>query len=137
MDNKLVILVVEDDVPMQDVLLMFLKSFRDVTIWQATDFNAALSLTRTSPRIDLLLCDVHLRGTEDGIHLADYAVAAHPHVAVVLLSADEPDYVRPHSATYAYIQKPFDRHQLTHHIDAAFLNLRTRLSVGKLSGESI
>lgn len=126
MNNMLVVLIVEDHPGILDSLRVFVRSFLNVQIACASSFLPAIALIAASDRIDLLLCDALLRGEMTGIDVAEVAVATHPEIAVVMLSADSPDQIEGLTDRYSFARKPFGRDEITRHIDTAFIKLRAR-----------
>jgi len=124
MNDRLVVLIVEDHPAVLDSLKLFVESFLDVEIHSADSFKAAAVCINALERIDLLLCDVLLPGVLSGVDVAETAVYSHPDVAVVLLSADPQDEIEGLTDRYSFLQKPFGRDAMTLHIDNAFLRLR-------------
>ncbi|WP_458071175.1 response regulator [Rhodanobacter sp. BL-MT-08] len=125
MDNRLVVLIVEDHREVLDALKLFVESLPDVDILLADSYLSAVAWIGRESRIDLLLCDVLLPGAMNGIDVADVAVTAHPAIAVVLLSADAQADIEGLTDRYSFVQKPFGREAVTQQIDRAFLRLRT------------
>jgi len=124
MNDRLVVLIVEDHPAVLDSLKLFVESFEDVQIYSADSFSAAVVCIDATAQIDLLLCDVLLPGMMNGLDVAEAAVNAHPNIAVVLLSADPPDEIPRLTGRYSFLRKPFGRDAITEHIDKAFLRLR-------------
>jgi len=126
MNDRLVVLIVEDHPAVLDSLKLFVESLPEVHILAADSFLSAAVWINATKRIDLLLCDVLLPGAMDGIDVAEVAVNTHPDVAVVLLSADPMDQINGLTDRYSFAQKPFGCEAITQHIDSAFLRLRAR-----------
>ncbi|GAB4397962.1 MAG: hypothetical protein OHK0048_08010 [Rhodoferax sp.] len=108
------ILVIDDEAPIRENLLRFLR-LEGLTVEEAADGHAALAMLRSRP-FDLVFCDVmmpHCDGFEVLRHMqADAALCAIP---VVFLSASaEPEKLQDGLAMGArlYITKPFNLHQL-------------------------
>lgn len=108
------ILVVDDEAPIRENLLRFLR-LEGMAVEEAADGHAALALLRAKP-FDLVFCDVmmpHCDGFEVLRHMQ-----ADPHlraIPLVFLSASaEPEKLQDGLAMGArrYITKPFNLHQL-------------------------
>lgn len=123
MKTQLVVLLVEDDHNVLDSLRLFVESLSNVEIWTAFDFSQATIVLMAQPRIDLLLCDVVLRGNLTGIDVACAAVDVHPQVAVVMFSAEEKINVLGLTDRYSFVRKPFGVQTITQQIDEAFARL--------------
>jgi DNA-binding NtrC family response regulator len=125
-NKTLNVLIVEDHPDILDSLRTFLRSFPNVQVACASSFLPATALIAASDRLDLLLCDVFLRGEMSGIDVAEVAVTTHPDIAVVMLSAEPPETIEGLTERYSFAKKPFGGEEITHHIDTAFLKLRGR-----------
>jgi two-component system, response regulator PdtaR len=80
-----VILVVEDEILIRLGLVddLILARFR---VLQASDADEALRILRTSEAVDLLLTDVWMPGSMDGLQLAVVARAMRPQLRIAILS---------------------------------------------------
>lgn len=76
----------------------------------------ALALIERGERFDLLLSDVVMPGSLDGVALVRYAQSADPDMAVALMSGFAPDADAIHAADVVFLRKPFNRQAL---LDAA------------------
>jgi CheY-like chemotaxis protein len=124
MEKRFFVLVVEDDSDVLDALKLYVESFSNASLLSANGYLAAATWLNGMERIDLILCDVILRGEMDGIDVAELAVKMHPDIAVVLFSADPKSSIERLSDRYSFVRKPFGREEITQHIDKAFLRLR-------------
>ena len=79
------ILVVEDELL---VRMMVCDSFRDAGFQVIEAFNAdeAISILRSGVRIDLMLSDVRMPGSMDGLGLLKYALEMFPTLPVIMTS---------------------------------------------------
>jgi CheY-like chemotaxis protein len=108
------ILVVDDEAPIRDNLIRFLR-LEGYAVQEAADGLQALERLRTHP-CDLVLCDVmmpHCNGFE--LLAAMQADAALKHIPLVFLSASaEPEKLQEGLAMGArhYITKPFNLQRL-------------------------
>ena len=84
MNSKRTILIVDDDRDTRDGLARALSgAYRTVV---AADAESAMAALAADPSIALMLSDVRMPGA-DGVSLMKAAKAAHPHLAVILLTA--------------------------------------------------
>ncbi|MFW6089320.1 MAG: ATP-binding protein, partial [Gemmatimonadota bacterium] len=108
-DGTETILVVEDEVPVRDVVLRSLRT-RGYEVLEAEDGAAALALLESHEGdIDLLLTDVVLPGI-GGRELAERVVELRPDVRILFMSGYTDDVILHHnlrSADFDLLQKPF------------------------------
>lgn len=106
-DLAIRVLVVEDEPIYADQLELYLQDLGCEFIGPATDARTALSLFRTEV-VDLVLLDVHLRGSVDGIELAGQLRALRPVPLIFLTSrADDDAFARARPlGPAAYLIKP-------------------------------
>ncbi|MBN9430538.1 MAG: PAS domain S-box protein [Burkholderiales bacterium] len=83
------ILVVEDDEPVREVALAFLKRL-GYRVLEAADANGALQILQQTPQVDLLFTDVILRGGVNGPALAREALRRYPGLRIVFTSGYAP-----------------------------------------------
>lgn len=128
MFNRLVVLIVEDHPGVMDSMERMIETWPSVDVLSASGFLDAAAWINRATRIDLLLCDVRLPGGMDGITVADLAVDAHPHVAVLLFSADAKSEIKGLRNRYSFLRKPFSRKDIIEHVDNAFMKLQDNQS---------
>lgn len=118
------ILIVEDEAIIAMELEDRLERLGYEIVAQVSDSDAAIAIA-ASEKPDLVLMDIHLHGSRDGIETAA-AIRRQREVAIVYVSAhaDEPTLERARSTGLAgYLIKPFRADQLRAVIDVA---LRSR-----------
>src|SRR5262245_59676433 len=105
------ILLVEDELLIRLMMADQLKS-RGFAIIEEADADEAVSMLSGGISFDLLLADVQMPGTLDGVELARLIRAKHPSVKVILGSAHIPlpDWAE---AADAICGKPYDLAELT------------------------
>ena len=105
------ILLVEDELLIRLMLADQLKSL-GFTIIEAADGDEALAMLSDGLSFDLLLADVKMPGTVDGVELARLVRAKEPSAKVILGSAHIPlpDWTR---AADALCGKPYNLAELT------------------------
>ena len=126
MGPRLTVLIVEDHPGVRDTLERMAETYPNVDVLSANTFLSAAVLVRSTPQIDLLICDVCLPGEMTGVDLAEVATATHLEIAVVMISADPQRDIERMKACYAFIQKPFGRNDLIEHMDSAIFRLNNR-----------
>lgn len=124
------ILIVEDDAIISMEIAERLKRMGyDVIGIVATGEEAIISAARNRP--DLVLMDIHLRGSMDGTEAAG-RITSQIDVPVIYITAysDQETRDRAHNVlSYGYIIKPFNDQQLLCAIDMAFSNHVLHLKV--------
>jgi CheY-like chemotaxis protein len=100
------ILLVEDDILERLTTADELRGSGFVVI-EAANADEALAILQTSPQIDLVITDVRMPGSVDGIGLAVAMRSSWPHLKVIVVSAEAPSWPSPGLAD-AFIGKPYD-----------------------------
>jgi DNA-binding NtrC family response regulator len=102
-----VILVVEDDDGVRRFICTLLKHAMTETVVEAANPDAALSIARKlGRRVGLLISDVNLSSSINGVELARNLARANPSMKVLLISAaDSPACEIP--STWRFLAKPF------------------------------
>lgn len=105
------ILVVEDETLVRLNLVALLED-AGLDVLDAGDADEALHVLGDHPEVRILLTDVQMPGSMDGIHLAHRVRETWPQMGLMLMSGNlnMPRHTLPDRA--AYIGKPFDRSQL-------------------------
>jgi CheY-like chemotaxis protein len=80
------IVVVEDEVLVRLMLSDALRE-EDFQVFEAADAEEAISILESMADVDVVVSDMRMRATEDGLSLARYVRARFPGVPVVLASA--------------------------------------------------
>lgn len=119
--NNLVVLIVDDQHDVLDSLRIIGETAPTIEILAAQGFGAATVWIEAAKRIDLLLTNIHLPDEFSGMDIARVAMAAHPKIAVVMMSTEALAPVDNLPPRFALIQKPFDISDLADHVDRAFL----------------
>jgi CheY-like chemotaxis protein len=105
MDEKLVVLVVEDDVLVREAIVLELEDAGlDVVTAQSGD-EASFLLTKIK-RIDLLLTDIRMPGRINGWVLADMARCRRPNLPVIYASGFDPQQAREVEDSI-FVAKPY------------------------------
>lgn len=101
------VLVVEDEHPIRNVLVLTLQRFGYHAI-EASDGPTALSrLEENQGRIRLVISDMVMPGGIDGATLIARLQARDPHLLALLVSGHIPAEIPPLSPRQAYLAKPF------------------------------
>jgi two-component system, response regulator PdtaR len=123
------ILLVEDELLIRLMMAEQLKS-RGFTIIEAADADEALAMLNAGLSFDLLLADVKMPGTLDGVELARLVRAKQSSVKVILGSAHVPLPGWTEAAD-AICAKPYDLAELTSTING-LLGLQPRSTTPQL-----
>jgi putative two-component system response regulator len=103
------ILVIDDEEPIRNILGQMLEmGGYDYAL--AQDALTARKILKDE-NFELILCDINMPG-ESGLEFIQYALAAYPHTAAVMVTAlDDPSVAGSamEIGVYGYIIKPFDR----------------------------
>lgn len=106
-DGEPAILVVEDDSSIRNLIRILLQHTLAASVVDVADPFAALSAVRSSASpIELLISDINLSSSMNGIDLASQLAAANPSMKVLLMSGTD----RPPSEisrTWRFVSKPF------------------------------
>ncbi len=124
--EKIQIIVVEDESVVREYIKGTLQDLGyQVPAAVATGEDAITQAEKIQP--DLLLMDIRLKGTIDGISAAEQ-IAARLHIPVVYLTSYADDSTLDRAKTtnpFGYIMKPFDEKELRATIEIAVYRART------------
>lgn len=117
------ILLVDDDAALRRLVEVTLSDDEYVILHAASGAEALA--TARAHRPDLLLLDVHMPGTPDGLEVcrqlkADPALA---HTAIIMLTATRDEELQQRALAYGatdYIVKPFSPLMLLHRLETLF-----------------
>jgi CheY-like chemotaxis protein len=114
--NPATILLVEDEV-LQRVLVGDELRQHGYNVVEAANADEALSILRSNVRVDVLLTDIHMPGTMDGVGLASHVRIEYPFVKVLMASSRMPSSAVGEAAD-GFFPKPYDFPRLLGHIKA-------------------
>lgn len=112
------VLIVDDDVMVLesiDLLLSQVGGYRSIRVQGMAGAYGALQ----QARIDVLIADVILAGCSNGIELCERAIANHPAIAIVVITADDEVDSRQVPSRGIFLRKPFGGEQLLAAIQSA------------------
>ena len=117
------IAIIEDEMVIAATIAQVLKELRYDVVGKAGSYSEAVALIeRTTP--DLLLIDIRINGSRDGIEVANY-VNEHFNCAIIFLTANSDratiDRVKE-TEPLAYLVKPFQKEDLHTAIEIAMMN---------------
>ncbi len=118
-----VILVAEDEALIR---LMIASHLRDAgwTVIEARHADEGLAILNTPVKVDLIITDVRMRGSSDGIALAKHAKQQKGSIPVIVISGELRE-APPRAIADAYFSKPCD-------LDAVLTSVEALLKIAKL-----
>ncbi|PCJ91614.1 MAG: DNA-binding response regulator [Flavobacteriaceae bacterium] len=122
--SKVNVLIVEDDIILANDIAIRLAVLNFHSIGIAPTVNRAVELLNENQKIDIVLIDIILKGTRDGIDLARIIKSEYNLPFIFLTShMDEVIVNRAKGVgAYAYILKPFNDRQVSIAIELALVN---------------
>jgi CheY-like chemotaxis protein len=78
-------------------------------VFEAADADEAISILVSTPDVDVVITDMQMRSTQDGMGLANYVRAHRPGVSLLLASALIPPVIGPFDAVFA---KPYNPQEI-------------------------
>lgn len=114
MDKKPIILVVDDESTLRSILADMLATNGYACITAANGVDAVRILETEVVPIDLLVSDVRMPGTLNGVELADKVRARRPDAGIILISGYPTDALEREIRVRGYrlLEKPFRQYQL-------------------------
>ncbi len=112
--RRAAVLVVEDEIM---VRLLVADDLRDagLVVIEAANAEEALTVLRSSTSVDLMLTDIRMPGTLDGLALASKVRETWPDMKIVVASGHFPEQPRPEIVD-ATFSKPYDTVRLIRRI---------------------
>lgn len=115
------VLVVEDEVLIRLMIAQELRA-AGFTVIEAANANEALAVLQTPTRVDVLMTDIRIPGSTDGVKLATLVRSTWPQTKIIIASAYAPDSLTP-GIKDTFIGKPY-------HPDRVIERLRKLLKAG-------
>jgi CheY-like chemotaxis protein len=112
------ILLVEDDVKAREIATMILEA-EGIHVYAAANASAALELFGVHPDLDLLISDINMPGSMNGIQLAQRIRHDDPSMRVVLVSGNPQSSFNHLPTDILFLPKPFDRRALLGAVQAS------------------
>lgn len=131
MDDKVSILIIEDDGILALDLSDLLEEDGYCVVGIASNGRKALEFFNRHP-VDLVLCDITIRGDWDGIRTAQELMALRPAPLIYLTALSDRETVERAKKTFpaAYLNKPVDETALRIAIELALNNFSQRQEAG-------
>jgi CheY-like chemotaxis protein len=107
------VLVVDDEVLVQLELSDWLKEL-GLTVFTADNADEAVEVLELHPEIDLLLTDIRMPGSMDGIRLAHYVAGRWPPVKIIVLSGNLETVLSELPPDTLFVPKPYQHDTLLH-----------------------
>ncbi|GAB4020351.1 response regulator [Spirosoma sp. KCTC 42546] len=126
-DERVKILIVEDEPILAMELSDSLEDEGYDVVGTANNGRKALDLFKRQP-VDLLLCDITIKGDWDGIQTVQHLVAERPVPVIYLTALTDRETLDRAKQTYpaAYVNKPYQLHSLRTAIELAIHNFTAR-----------
>ena|ERR1700712_1898542 len=109
------ILVVEDNVILRFVLAEWLRS-DGYDVLEAVSADEAVTILSSVAVVDLVVTDIQMPGSMDGLDLADYILKTTPALPVVVVSGNRFVDRLQTVAVAAFFPKPYDVERLSNYI---------------------
>ncbi len=132
MDEKLQILIIEDEELNIEILKMMISELGHEIVGVAVNFEEALKLLETT-KPDLALVDILLKEDKDGIFLAQHINLKYNFPFIYTTSLADKDTVRKAKLTQpdGYLVKPFTKEDLYTAIEVAMFNYNRKQNKDK------
>ncbi|GAB4017409.1 response regulator [Spirosoma koreense] len=126
-EERVKILIVEDESILAMELRDRLEKEGYEVVGTVNTGRKALDVFRHQP-VDLLLCDIAIKGDWDGIQTVHHLTAERPVPVIYLTAFTDRDTLERAKKTYpaAYVNKPYQLHNLRTAIDLAIYNFSAR-----------
>ncbi|WP_296305571.1 response regulator [Pseudomonas sp.] len=111
MSNRPVVLVVEDDVLVRVVTTEILEENGYAPLVASSADEGLVTLVNR-PEVEVVVTDVILPGTLDGLGFVSEIRKRWPHKAVVVTSGRAPEMAAANAPNTVFLQKPFDQKAL-------------------------
>ncbi len=107
------VLVVEDNVALRYTLAEWLR-MQEYMVVEAATADEAIEVLKSSITIDVVVTDVHMPGSMDGLTLANHIRQTFPAAKIIIVSgeADKPKIDKD----AVFFRKPYDLAQIAEHI---------------------
>ncbi len=116
LNKNICILVVEDNFALRFTLAEWLRT-QHYTVCEAVNADEAKIILASPITIDLVITDVEMPGTINGIGLVEHIQEAIPHLEVVVVSGNDAAYQKLRDQEIVFFKKPYDLHQISRHIE--------------------
>jgi two-component SAPR family response regulator len=111
MKTQLNVVVIDDDVAVLTAIEDILKAKTDLRVRTVRTYREALEML-SAGRVDIIVADIILDSEATGIDVCIAAIEQHPHVALVLISADSPRDYSGYPPRAVCMRKPFSATEL-------------------------
>jgi DNA-binding NtrC family response regulator len=130
-----VILLAEDEATIRSLVTILLEH-NQFNVLQASDADQALRVARDHEKIDLLLTDVQMQGSMNGVELAERLQTDRPGLPVLVMSGFPDSLAMAAEKGFPAIAKPFTPTTLTERVRGVLdeklrRNLRRSRNIGE------
>lgn len=119
MDAERIVLIVDDDHAVLETMQMLLEGKGGFRVYCAVGSHDATHCLSAHARVDIVIADVILTGEINGIEICHRARRQHPHVGLVVISADPKIDLELLPGHSVYLRKPFGGDDLLQAIEQA------------------
>ncbi|MFZ0872786.1 MAG: response regulator [Rhodanobacter sp.] len=106
-----IVVVIDDDVAVLSAIEDILEARTDFLVRTFRTHREAVEMLRAA-RVDIIVADIILGTDATGIDVCVAAIERHPHVALVLISADSPRDHSGYPSRTVCLRKPFSATEL-------------------------
>ncbi|ODV10730.1 MAG: hypothetical protein ABT19_13050 [Rhodanobacter sp. SCN 68-63] len=114
-----VVLIVDDDPAVLETMRILLEGKDGFEVFCALGSHGARHVMGQLERLDVLIADVILAGEATGVDICHEAMARHPNVALVVISADPRAEATLMPESSVFLRKPFGGYELLIAMDSA------------------
>jgi CheY-like chemotaxis protein len=107
-------ILVVDDEPLLRMVLVDLFEDAGYLVREASDAAEAMTILQSSPAIRIVVTDIQMPGSMDGLRLAGYINDAYPPIALIVCSGAVPPDQSALPGNAVFMPKPVNQSQLLH-----------------------
>ena len=115
------ILVVEDSFDLRFTLSEWLRNQKYI-VYEATSADEAKTLLSSSFSIDMVITDIEMPGSINGLGLVDYIKESNPCLNIAVVSGNDKHSAQLRNRDIPFFKKPYDLRQVSALIERLFKN---------------
>ncbi len=115
------ILVVEDSFDLRFTLSEWLRNQKYI-VYEATSADEAKTLLSSSFSIDMVITDIEMPGSINGLGLVDYIKESKPCLNIAVVSGNDKHSAQLRNRDIPFFKKPYDLRQVSALIERLFKN---------------
>ena len=120
-NRPITILLVEDEIIIRMSSAAILED-AGFGVLEASDADTALATLAAHPEIDVVVTDVQMPGSMDGLQLVEMIAQNYPHVHTLVTSGRTNRDQASHSGATKYLSKPYSAAAIQSAIASAFIS---------------